>query len=165
MSLPNFSPTKDSGLRFCAETLKAPMEVNIHRKVQLTVTPKNMNPLLGDTKSHYKFQPNMICSFGTILASTSDAAADTTDADDDRQSDPYMSPSYAGDTKTVLRTMFSMPIEDKNTCINIIMILYKMCLNVNTQTLAFQWPNLNFVLYVVYIVFIVRGQGQKSNLM
>ena len=44
----------------------------------------------------------MICSFGAILAWKSDdddanAAADT---DDDRKSDPYMSPSYAGDTKT-----------------------------------------------------------------
>ena len=48
----------------------------------------------------------MISSFGAILAWKSDdddAAADTdADAednyDDDRKSDPYMSPSYAGDT-------------------------------------------------------------------
>ena len=41
---------------------------NIHLTVQLTVTPKNVKPLLGDTKSHFKLQPNMICSFGAILA-------------------------------------------------------------------------------------------------
>ena len=52
----------------------------------------------------------MICSFGALLAWKSDdddnaaAAAADTDADadddcnDDRKSDPYMSPSYAGDT-------------------------------------------------------------------
>ena len=43
----------------------------------------------------------MICSFGDILACKSDddtAAAD--DYDNDRKSDPYMSPSIAGDTKT-----------------------------------------------------------------
>ena len=45
----------------------------------------------------------MISSFGAILAWKSDddfaAAADTDDDyDDDRKSDPYMSPSYAGDT-------------------------------------------------------------------
>ena len=40
----------------------------------------------------------MSCSFGAILAWKSDAAAD--DYDNDRKSDPYMSPSYAaaGDT-------------------------------------------------------------------
>ena len=50
----------------------------------------------------------MICSFGAILAWKSDdddadndddADADD-DYDDDHKSDPYMSPSYAGDTKT-----------------------------------------------------------------
>ena len=53
------------------------------------------------TKSHSKFQPNMICSFGAILAWKLDddaAAATDTDPDDDRKSAPYMSPSYAGDT-------------------------------------------------------------------
>ena len=59
-----------------------------------------MKPLTADTKSHSEFQPNMICSFGAILAWKSDD--DDTDADadydDDRKSDPYMSPSYAGDT-------------------------------------------------------------------
>ena len=47
----------------------------------------------------------MISSFGAILAWKSDdddAAAADTDADDDRKSDPYMSPSYAGDTKSAL---------------------------------------------------------------
>ena len=46
----------------------------------------------------------MICSFGPILAWKSDDDADAAaaaDADDDHKSDPYMSPSYAGDTKTV----------------------------------------------------------------
>ena len=46
----------------------------------------------------------MICSFVAILAwkSDDDDAADDADADDDydRKSDPYMSPSYAGDTKS-----------------------------------------------------------------
>ena len=64
---------------------------------------------MGDTKSHSKFQPNMISSFGAILAWKSDddddadAAADTDaddDYDDDRKSDPYVSPSFAGDTKS-----------------------------------------------------------------
>ena len=44
----------------------------------------------------------MICRFGAILAWKSDdddAAADD-DYNDDRKSDPYMSPSYAGDTKS-----------------------------------------------------------------
>ena len=51
----------------------------------------------------------MICSFVAILAwkSDDDDAADTDadndddddDYDDDHKSDPYMSPSYAGDTK------------------------------------------------------------------
>ena len=45
----------------------------------------------------------MICSFGAILAWKSDDDADAADADDDydddHKSDPYMSPSYAGDTK------------------------------------------------------------------
>ena len=41
----------------------------------------------------------MICSFGAILAWKSDAAAAAADYDDDYKSDPYMSPSYAGDTK------------------------------------------------------------------
>ena len=43
----------------------------------------------------------MICSFGAILAWKSDDDADTAaadDYDDYRKSDPYMSPSYAGDT-------------------------------------------------------------------
>ena len=39
----------------------------------------------------------MINIFGAILAWKSD----DDDADDDRKSDPYMSPSYAGDTKMV----------------------------------------------------------------
>ena len=48
----------------------------------------------------------MICSFGAILAWKSDDDADTADDDaddeynDDHKSDPYMSPSYAGDTKS-----------------------------------------------------------------
>ena len=47
----------------------------------------------------------MICSFVAILAWKSDDDADANDDadaddyDDDRKSDPYMSPSYAGDTK------------------------------------------------------------------
>ena len=44
----------------------APMGVKFHLKVELTVTPKNSNPLLGDTKSHFKFKLNMICGFGAI---------------------------------------------------------------------------------------------------
>ena len=53
----------------------------------------------------------MICSFRAILAWKSDdddAAADADadaddddDYDDDYKSDPYMSPSYAGDTKKI----------------------------------------------------------------
>ena len=50
----------------------------------------------------------MICSFGAILAWKSDAAAAyaaDTDANDDydgdRKSNPYMSPSDAGDTKNI----------------------------------------------------------------
>ena len=52
----------------------------------------------------------MICSFGAILAwKLDDDAADAdTDADDDRKSDPYMSPSYTGDTKNQYKI-------DKNT--------------------------------------------------
>ena len=67
------------------------------------MTPKKVKPLTADTKSHSKFQPNMICSFVAILAWKSDDDADNDaddDYDDDRKSDPYMSPSYAGDTKT-----------------------------------------------------------------
>ena len=46
----------------------------------------------------------MISSFGAILAWKSDNAADADDDyDDDRKSDPYMSPSYAGDTTSVPR--------------------------------------------------------------
>ena len=60
------------------------------------MTPKKVKPLTADTKSHSKFQPNMICSFGGILAWKSDAA--DADDDDDRKSDPYIAPSYAGDT-------------------------------------------------------------------
>ena len=64
------------------------------------MTPKKVKNLTGDTKSHSKFEPNMICSFGAILAwKSDDAAVADTDTDDDRKSDPYMSPSYAGDTK------------------------------------------------------------------
>ena len=63
------------------------------------MTPKKVKPLTVDTKSHSKFQPNMICSFGAILAWKSDDDDADTDYDDDRKSDPYMSPSYAGDTK------------------------------------------------------------------
>ena len=49
----------------------------------------------------------MISSFGAILAWKSDddddvAAAADDDYDNDRKSDPYMFPSYAGDTKRVL---------------------------------------------------------------
>ena len=55
----------------------------------------------------------MICSFVGILAWKSDDDDDTDadnddaadaddDYDDDRKSDPYMSPSYAGDTKTTI---------------------------------------------------------------
>ena len=45
----------------------------------------------------------MICSFGAILAWKLDDDDADTDADyDDRKSDPYMSPSYAGDTKTLI---------------------------------------------------------------
>ena len=46
----------------------------------------------------------MICSFGAILAWKSDDAAAVAAADNDydRKSDPYMSPSYAGDTKIAL---------------------------------------------------------------
>ena len=75
------------------------MGVNIHLKVQLTVTPKKVKPLTGDTKWHSKIQPNMISSFGAILAWKLDDDDADTAADDDRKSDPYMSPSYAGDTK------------------------------------------------------------------
>ena len=53
----------------------------------------------------------MISSFGAILAwkSDDDAAADA-DADDDydRKSDPYMSPSYAGDTKNCILAAIRM---------------------------------------------------------
>ena len=48
------------------------------------MTPKKVKPLTGDTKSHSKFEPNMICSFRAILAWKSDD-------DDDRNSDPYVS--------------------------------------------------------------------------
>ena len=68
------------------------------------MTPKKVKTLTADTKSHSKFQPNMICSFWAILAwkSDDDADADTdaaADDADDHKSDLYMSPSYAGDTK------------------------------------------------------------------
>ena len=66
------------------------------------MTPKKVKPLTADTKSHSKLQPNMICSFGAILAWKSDDDADAAaddDYDDNHKSDPYMSPSYAGDTK------------------------------------------------------------------
>ena len=51
----------------------------------------------------------MISSFGAILAwkSDDDDAADTDaddDYDDDRKRDPYMSPSYTGDTKIHLQS-------------------------------------------------------------
>ena len=65
------------------------------------MTPKKVKTLTADTKSHSKFQPNMICGFGAILAWKSDDAADTDAAAndaDDHKSDPYMSLSYAGDT-------------------------------------------------------------------
>ena len=85
------------------------------------MTPKKVKNLTGDTKSHSKFEPNMICSFGAILAWKSDdddddaaaaTAADTDadaddDYDDDRKSDPYMSPSYAGDTKNNINLISS----------------------------------------------------------
>ena len=63
----NFQPNWRCQDSDTAQKQKAPMGVNIHLKVQLTVTPKNVKPLLGDTKSHSKFQPNMICSFEAIL--------------------------------------------------------------------------------------------------
>ena len=72
------------------------------------MTPKKVKPLTADTKWHSKFEPNMICSFVAILAWKSDdddADADNDDDadanddyDNDHKSDPYMSPSYAGDT-------------------------------------------------------------------
>ena len=64
------------------------------------MTPKKVKPLTGDTKSHSKFEPNVICSFGAILAWKSDNADADDDYDDDRKSDPDMSPSYTGDTKS-----------------------------------------------------------------
>ena len=73
-----------------------------------------MKNLTGDTKSHSKFEANMICSFGAILAWKSDdddAAADADDYDDDRKSDPYMSPSYAGDTTK--EALFQIPKKRK----------------------------------------------------
>ena len=85
------------------------MGVNIHINLQLTVTPKNVKPLSGDTKSHSKFQPNTICNFGAISAQRSDdsaaAAVANTDDGDGRKSHPYMSPSYNGDTKAVFFTI------------------------------------------------------------
>ena len=63
------------------------------------MTPKKVKPLTVDTKSHSKFEPNVIWSFGAILAWKSDDDDDTDADDDDRKSDSYMSPSYAGDTK------------------------------------------------------------------
>ena len=83
------------------------------------MTPKKVKNLTGDTKWHSKFQPNMISSLGAILVWKSDddvaAAADT---DDDRKSDPYMSPSYAGDTKSMLgwsqmKQMYTTKVRDK----------------------------------------------------
>ena len=50
----------------------------------------------------------MISSFGAILAwkSDDDDAANTDDDyDGDRKIDPYMSPSYAGDTKMIFWVM------------------------------------------------------------
>ena len=70
------------------------------------MTPKKVKTLTADTKSHSKFQPNMICSFGAILAWKKDDDADNDaddDYDDDHKSDPYMSPSYAGDTKIIFK--------------------------------------------------------------
>ena len=66
---------------------------------------------MGDTKAHFKIKMNTMCSFGAIKPQSSDAdasddtfdtAVDDTDKDnyDIRKSDPYMPPSYAGDTKT-----------------------------------------------------------------
>ena len=43
------------------------MGVNIHLKDQLPMTPTNVKPLSGDTKSQTKFEPNMIYSVGAIL--------------------------------------------------------------------------------------------------
>ena len=83
----NSAQLKIPGFRYSAET-KSTYGVNIYLKVQLTVTPKKVQNLTRDTKSHSKFEPNMICSFGAILVWKSDA-----NADDDRKSDPYMSPS------------------------------------------------------------------------
>ena len=68
------------------------------------MTPTNVKPLSGDTKSHCKFQPNMICSFGRL---DDDADTDANADDyDGRKSDPYMSPSYAGDTKMYINIIF-----------------------------------------------------------
>ena len=82
------------------------MGVKMHLKVQLTLTPNKRNPPLGDTKAHFKIKMNTIHSFGVIQPQSSDADAsdDDDDTDDDtdyaiRKSDPYMPPSYAGDTK------------------------------------------------------------------
>ena len=101
----NFQPNwKSRGLDTARKRI-APVGVNIHLKVQLTMTPKKVKTLTADTKSHSKFQPNMIYSFGAILAWKSDDDADVADDadadddyDDDHKSNPYMSPSYAGDT-------------------------------------------------------------------
>ena len=48
----------------------------------------------------FQISANRICSFGAILAWKSDDDTATADgiADNDHKSDPYMSPSYAGDT-------------------------------------------------------------------
>ena len=81
------------------------------------MTPKKVKPLTGDTKSHSKFEPNMIYSFGAILAWKSDDD-DVADADDDydddydndRKSNPYMSPSYAGDTKSCFFNLYFLQV-------------------------------------------------------
>ena len=49
----------------------------------------------------------MICIFGAILALSSDDDKDDTNADAEyngHKSDPYMSPSYTGDTKSTFWT-------------------------------------------------------------
>ena len=59
----NFQPNWRSQGSDTARKRKAPSGVNIHLKVQVTVTPKKVKTLTGDTKWHSKFQPNMISSF------------------------------------------------------------------------------------------------------
>ena len=76
------------------------------------MTPKNVKPLLGDTKSHSKFQPNMICSYGAILALSSDDDAAAAATTNDERAIPIclpaalvsQSPTY-DDTQTSPRSL------------------------------------------------------------